>query len=1008
MPTFDPLGFDFQIPPSENLQAIEDSLGKFQNKFNNLESDLKDAITPSNPPKTPSGLKTPAKLFDPVFGTDVLYGYIITSDFMSFCDYKPLARVGDLVFVVGRVGVTVVAEMGMITSGCMDVLNNALGSGSPYPGGPGTGGLAGGCNGQLASPLYNATINADFLNPGILNRINPCLNSGNLANCLPSIIQDIMGLCQDSKPNLGYGAANDFHLDNVIQKLGYDYFTKLNEMLKKGMCGNPKLNIKFSNAKPSADPCIVPKFNYPYQPTGNTNGQCVNEHMKYLSGELDKSSGFQFNDSLGDYISKHDVEVITLTNEIKNYYNTTFNEQARNMLAKFPDEFPSNSAESINLALQIANDVSNGQKNKELTVSSYKNVVEEMKALQKKLSNISEKPLDEVSDIIKNDPELNRFWGQLLQERDDSLNSLTPPPPSNQAACPTGPGLFDANGNILASCAEVAELQKSVRDSVSSLLELVNGKPNKNGLIATNMINLGVNNVKKATGAAGMNPIDSLSLFRKETIDKIQRCMQQTEKIKSYLQYCERTSYSMMEDWGTFQGTFAGSPRNPFTGDLLTTAGLTPILASIEEQCITLPQKEVEQFALDSSDMMSDIRDFNFVSMDPNLVGLNPPLATMLANPSVLIPSSNIGLIISSSQAAIQQALQNAQMIRSQLDTVFPTKEALLSQMMAYANNIVQMCIDSLKSLQGCLPPLPCLEFNGLFNLDTALNLGVGMPFNLKIPVLDLSFPDMDFKIPIVFPTIITPTGFGLAINVPLPKIKFPRIPTPPLFPPNFAIPTIRLPNLNFPLNLSALNKLLPKFPRAAFNLPLPQFKLPRLSGLVIPPITIKLPHFNMRFGGFPFPKLDVKLPSFPVNVGFHIPISFDVKVPIPSIDLKLPVLPKFPLLNIPAFTLNIPKLNIPFAGGLSFGSPTLPKISIPFPAVTIPSLCGDKGKTVDELMADGKNMYNRILNTGISSGRPLAVANCSLWVSPHFRGWIAPIPCSAMATDFSKCMCLA
>ena len=124
MPTFDPFGFDTQIPPNENIQAVEDKLNSFQNNFNSLDSQLANAIIPSNPIKAPSGLKVPGKIFDPVFGTSVIFGFVLTSDFMSFCDYKPLARVGDLVFVVGIVGITVVAEIGVITSGCMDIRNN--------------------------------------------------------------------------------------------------------------------------------------------------------------------------------------------------------------------------------------------------------------------------------------------------------------------------------------------------------------------------------------------------------------------------------------------------------------------------------------------------------------------------------------------------------------------------------------------------------------------------------------------------------------------------------------------------------------------------------------------------------------------------------------------------------------------------------------------------------------------------------------------------------------------
>jgi hypothetical protein len=423
-----------------------------------------------------------------------------------------------------------------------------------------------------------------------------------------------------------------------------------------------------------------------------------------------------------------------------------------------------------------------------------------------------------------------------------------------------------------------------------------------------------------------------------------------------------------------------------------------------------MPQKAIEQFALESDDMMSDIRNFNFVSMDPEMVGTTPSLAEMARNPAILMPSSNIGMIITSAQAAIQQAIQNAQLIEQQLSTIFPSKEDMLDEMERYVDNIVKMGIDSLKSLQGCLPPLPCIDFAGIdFGFDAAFKLGIGFPFKLKIPVLNFSFPSFNFKLPIKFPTFVAPTGFKLAFNVPFPKIKFPRIPQPPKFPPDFSLPTIRLPSFNFPFDLSKLWALL-KFPNMRFDLPLPKIKLPRLPNISIPGIRLKiqLPRFGLNFGGFPLPKLNIGLPKFPIKAGFHMPISFDIRIPIPSIDLKLPKLPKFPLIDIPKFMLNIPKLNIPFEGlGLSFGSINLPKFSIPFPQFTIPSLCGEQGKTYEDLLADGKNLYNRIANMGGSGGRPLAAANCSMWVSPHFHGWIAPIPCSSFSTEFSKCECL-
>lgn len=985
MPTVDLLNQSASIPPNDNIEAARESLTKFQNKFNNLDSQIQQAIIGTQPPKTPSGIKVPGKIFDPVFGINVLFGYVITSDFMSFCDYKPMARVGDLVFVVGIVGVTVVAELGVITSGCMDVRNNSFGSGAPS-----TGGL-GGC---VGSPLFSASINADFLNPSILSGIDNCVNSGDFANCLPDLIKNILGACHENQPQLSYGAADSFHLDNALRKFGIDHVTRLNNKLKKGFCGNsPVDKLKFLPngliSKPSdpTDPCNIQTNNIASTPLGNVSAQCVSEHMKYLTSKLQDKSGVTFSDTATGYMSKQDVEVVSLTQDIKNFFDKKIGEEAQRVLSGLPSEYPSNSAEAINLALEAANFVGN----KQSTVSSISSIVNEMKNLRKKIEDFASKPVDSVISFVENDPELKRFFGELVNERQNSLESLKPPPSEFAKVCPEP--VVDEN------CADLNELQKMVNDGIKDILDLINGK-----LISQALSKAGVGNLKIATGAAGMNPIDSMTLWRSATLDKIRKSIAQTLKVKAYLEYSEATSMSLIGDWGTFDAVFAGSPRDIF-GNITNTAPLTSILSEIENKCVTLPQQAIQEFALEIQQLGSDIRQFNFVSMDPDVVGTSPPLATMLANPAVLVPSSNIGAIVASSAAAIQQAYQNVLLIQQQLSTVIPSKEQALAEMEAYANNVVQMGIDSLKSLQGCLPPLPCIDFKGLFNFDTAFNLGIGNPFKINIPVLDLSFPDFNFKFPIVFPTLIAPTGFRAAVNVSIPQIKFPRIPTPPLFPPNFTLPTLRLPQLNIPFNLSKLNALIPKFPRAAFTLPLPQIKLPRFPAIIIPPITIKLPKFNMRFGGFPFPKLDITLPRFPINFNIQVPLTFDIKIPIPSIDIKLPHI-ALPFIKIPKFILNIPKLNIPVVGGLTVGTPSLDKISIPFPAITIPSLCGDQGKTIDELIADGKNTFNRLMNMGVSGGRPLAVANCSLWVSPHFRGWIAPIPCSAVATDFSKCAC--
>jgi hypothetical protein len=993
MATVDLLNLNQSLSPTENMQAAMDSLKSMQDGVNGLENKLHDTLVgASTTPKPPSGLKVPAKIFDPIFGVNVLYGHVLTSDFMSFCDYKPLARVGDLVFVVGIVGITVVAELGVITSGCMDVRNNAIGSGLPYAGG----GLAGGCAGKPAIPLYDPLV----LNPIILEKIDPCLASGDLANCLPEILRDILGSCNNPVENFGLKSVDDFNLEGALKKVGIDHLTKLNEKLKKGLCGNAPVDIRFeANLFGKSNNDICSTANDVLSTPINANAPCVSEHMKYLSSRMESSLNMSFADKVSGYLSKHDVELISQTTDIKNYFDGKMKDYARELRAGLPNEFPSNSAEAINLALDAADSILGLRDNYRKNSNNLKDIVDKVKSVRDKLDYVLSNPVDALADYIRSDPDMQHFFGDLMNARENALNLLIPPPPSSTVICP--------EPRINEGCSDIVQFQNDVKNSIKDLLQSINGTAEKNGLISQALIDVGVGNLGLATGAAGMNPIDSMTLFRQSTLDKIYRSMGVTASVKSYLNYSADTSSELLGEWTEFMTQFSSAPRDG-SGNIINPSPLTAILNQMKQQCLTLPQQEVEQFALEVSELGSDIRNFNFVSMDPTLVGTNPSLEVLASDPSVLIPSSNIGAILASSQAAIQQTYQNLLLIKEQLATIIPSKEQMLAEMEAYANNIMQMGIDSLMSLQGCLPPLPCLEFNGLFNFTGAFEFGVGFPLNLKIPVLDLSFPDIDFKVPIVFPDIVAPTGFKVAINVPFPKINFPRIPDPPLFPPTITVPTIRLPELNVPLSLKALEKLLPKFPKAAFTLPIPQISLPKLPGLIIPPINIALPNFRMKFGGYPLPKLDIRLPTFPINFSLKIPLTLNVYIPIPSIDLKLPKI-ELPFIKIPSLILNIPKLNIPFTGGLAFGSPTLPKIGIPFPAITIPSLCGDKGKSIEELIADGKNAvntFNRLLNSGISAGRPLAVANCSLWVSPHFRGWIAPIPCSAFATDFSACAC--
>jgi NDP-sugar pyrophosphorylase family protein len=65
--------------------------------------------------------------------------------------------------------------------------------------------------------------------------------------------------------------------------------------------------------------------NYARTPNGiaggntNKNVPCINANMNYLSSRLDNSTGFSFNDTLGDFITRHDVELVTLTNDINKF-----------------------------------------------------------------------------------------------------------------------------------------------------------------------------------------------------------------------------------------------------------------------------------------------------------------------------------------------------------------------------------------------------------------------------------------------------------------------------------------------------------------------------------------------------------------------------------------------------------------------------------------------------------------------------------------------------------------
>jgi hypothetical protein len=287
------------VGDNEAVKNITDTISNFEENFNSIDQKLQNAILPNVSAPTPNASlsgKIPAKLFDPIYGPNVIFGFIISSDFTAFCSFNPISRIGDLVFVVGMVGPNVVAEVGFITSGCMNAKNNAMGGNgdsssifSAYCGGP-------------KIKLFDANVNADFLNPVLTKVIDDCFQSGDMTICIPDVLSKVFGQCAENEIGPKFTASDSLNLEGQIKKIGLDNIAKLNEKLRKGFCGSTPIdNLKYESDRvvkllnrdttnPS-DPCTPNMILGPTTPIGDgtPNGSCVSEYMKYINLKCKKT-----------------------------------------------------------------------------------------------------------------------------------------------------------------------------------------------------------------------------------------------------------------------------------------------------------------------------------------------------------------------------------------------------------------------------------------------------------------------------------------------------------------------------------------------------------------------------------------------------------------------------------------------------------------------------------------------------------------------------------------------
>jgi hypothetical protein len=272
----------------------------------------------------------------------------------------------------------------------------------------------------------------------------------------------------------------------------------------------------------------------------------------------------------------------------------------------------------------------------------------------------------------------------------------------------------------------------------------------------------------------------------------------------------------------------------------------------------------------------------------------------------------------------------------------------------------------------------------------------------------NLKIPDLTIKVPkIVLPEFPKFPFFNLAFDIKKFKIKIPEL--------KINLPKLKIPRIRFPGSL---------------------FDIPKLPNIKLKPLRLNLnvkARFNWRLGGSNPLRISfggIKIPSFPVKISMNLP---SLKISFPKLNLQLgidlqlplvfPVLPKLPFpikITIPKIQLptlpvvTFPPFDFPFDVNAAFKSITeafvdlakIPQTAFAFPAITIPSLCTDMGANGIPLVPL-TNPFGNLLNQGGTGGRPQAFGMCSMWVSPHFTGWILPIPCQGLTLDpMNKCGC--
>jgi len=1005
---------------------------------------------------------TPAKLFDPIFGPRVISGFIITSDFMSFCSYRPIARTGDLVLVIGIATwfpFPILVEVGTIISGCPDVRTNAppAGNSQNFPTDPFNLDPNAPVSPRVTAQVddfFNSNPSTDSVFPFIKNMINELSVEASEIPYTPDPNEQILQDKASRDPNLPHADLKD-KIDLIPKKVAQ----QLEEKLKKGMCGGPPIEIT-NDVESNGSICKDTPIKYSMLADPKTVsmglGQLNPVAAKFLQNNLVyinlKIRDFfqKFSDSdlqqvyQQPYVQTEDALLNTIQTEIEVAQLIKMVSKGNDLLNLLPDT--QNAEEDIQLANNlprafnfINTNIQEFNKKSKISIQPVVSVtkesiftkVNEINVIKTKIQTLINEPtIDKFLNGCDCDSDIKQLFGTECDDTRQRYLSLKPVTPDEMTVCPVEKKPITVNPE---ACEDVNDIIREVNKGISSIVGMLNGNPDEHGyvsennfgLIANSLKNSNIQNIKQATAFASgrMDTADGLIAFRDENLRLIDNSRPMTQFVIDLLKFTRDISSeikSILEQVKILvDSTTKGTDPASIATDTAICAVITTLLVSAVGLSLSIPSS-AHLFQLQDAGLAGGLTNFNFLNINP---GNLPGFSALLVNAMGAIHIPTIDAMMTSGIGTTQS---NKDLMTFQLDNIAYPRMDMLNLGAVRITDLVDFAVAMLMSLKNCLRiSIPTFNLGNFgINFDLGFTFQFGIPFpKIKIPRLNFNFPtDFTLNIPFTLPTL------ALNFKLKLPRIKLPRLPGFPKIGinlPNLKInwPHFKLPSfkLNFPH--FALNIKFPKLPNLKIRIPfrIPNFKIPQFN-LKLP--NFKLPRFKFKFrfkfklgrsspfgiswGGiglpkFPF-KFHIKLPKLNMQLGLQIqPLILDLpKLSLPfPINLKLPSinLPTLPFLELPNFKIGLPSIKF----GLEL--PQLPQIAIAFPAITIPSLCPDSKNGVP--IIPPSLMFNKLLLQGGSGGRPMAFAMCSMWVSPNFVGWITPIPCQSLNTLPSKCNCM-